>query len=268
MLSDHGQTQGATFRQRNGYGLDELVERSLAAARSRTSRAATRTRPASAGDRRGDRAERTAPSARAGRVRPSDEVVVLGSGNLGLDLPDGEPAPADARGDRGAAPAADPGPVRAPAHRLRAGALRRRRRRGARRRAAATGSPTATSPATDPLAGFSSNAARHLLRTDGFPHVADIVVNSFYDPRHGGGLRVRGADLVPRRPGGPADAAVHPLPGASRRPAGPLVGAEAVHRLLREWRNARNSGDAHITDDSHARALAQAGAGDETPVDA
>ena len=29
MLSDHGQTQGATFKQRNGYGLEELVERSL-----------------------------------------------------------------------------------------------------------------------------------------------------------------------------------------------------------------------------------------------
>ena len=31
VLSDHGQTQGATFKQRNGYGLDELVERSLEA---------------------------------------------------------------------------------------------------------------------------------------------------------------------------------------------------------------------------------------------
>ncbi|HEY6781153.1 MAG TPA: phage holin family protein, partial [Thermoleophilaceae bacterium] len=29
VLSDHGQTQGATFLQRNGYGLEELVERSL-----------------------------------------------------------------------------------------------------------------------------------------------------------------------------------------------------------------------------------------------
>ena len=29
VLSDHGQTQGATFRQRNGYSLAELVERSL-----------------------------------------------------------------------------------------------------------------------------------------------------------------------------------------------------------------------------------------------
>ena len=34
----------------------------------------------------------------------------------------------------------------------------------------------------DPLASFSPNAPRHLLRTDGFPHVADIMVGSFYDP--------------------------------------------------------------------------------------
>ena len=34
----------------------------------------------------------------------------------------------------------------------------------------------------DPLAGFSPTAAQHLLRTDGFPHVADIMVGSFYDP--------------------------------------------------------------------------------------
>ena len=33
VLSDHGQTQGATFKQRNGYGLDDLVERSLASGR-------------------------------------------------------------------------------------------------------------------------------------------------------------------------------------------------------------------------------------------
>src|SRR2546430_14789796 len=29
VLSDHGQTQGATFKQRNGYGLDERVPRSV-----------------------------------------------------------------------------------------------------------------------------------------------------------------------------------------------------------------------------------------------
>ena len=43
VLSDHGQTQGATFKQRNGYGLDDLVQRSLSTgevARSRRRRRA------------------------------------------------------------------------------------------------------------------------------------------------------------------------------------------------------------------------------------
>ena len=34
----------------------------------------------------------------------------------------------------------------------------------------------------DPLAAFSPNAPKHLLRTDGFTHVADIMIGSFYDP--------------------------------------------------------------------------------------
>ena len=33
----------------------------------------------------------------------------------------------------------------------------------------------------DPLARFSAHAADHLRRSDGFEHVADIMVNSFYD---------------------------------------------------------------------------------------
>lgn len=34
----------------------------------------------------------------------------------------------------------------------------------------------------DPLANFGPNTAMHLRRTNSFPHVADIMVNSFYDP--------------------------------------------------------------------------------------
>ncbi|UCF60312.1 MAG: phage holin family protein [Anaerolineaceae bacterium] len=34
----------------------------------------------------------------------------------------------------------------------------------------------------DPLTHFGPNAAMHLKRTSSFPHVADIMVNSFYDP--------------------------------------------------------------------------------------
>ena len=45
VLSDHGQTQGATFKQRHGYGLDDLVERSLSQRpASPTTRAVTSSR--------------------------------------------------------------------------------------------------------------------------------------------------------------------------------------------------------------------------------
>ncbi len=38
---------------------------------------------------------------------------------------------------------------------------------------------------SDPLAPFGPRAADHLRRLDGFPHVADVVVNSCYDPDTG-----------------------------------------------------------------------------------
>ena len=33
-----------------------------------------------------------------------------------------------------------------------------------------------------PARAFSATAGEHLLRTDGFDHVADVMVGSFYDP--------------------------------------------------------------------------------------
>ena len=88
----------------------------------------------------------------------------------------------------------------------------------------------------DPLAAFSPNAAQHLLRTDGFAHVADIMVGSFYDPALDRGLRVRGADLVPRRHRRPADAAFILHPADLPLPDEPLIGAAAVHEMLLGWR--------------------------------
>ena len=87
----------------------------------------------------------------------------------------------------------------------------------------------------DPLAHFSANAAHHLRRTDGFPHVADIMVGSFYDPDldegcafeelisfHGGlgGLQTRPFILHPK----------------SLEAPGEILGAEAVHGVLTGWR--------------------------------
>ena len=92
----------------------------------------------------------------------------------------------------------------------------------------------------DPLADFSPTAPQHLLRTDGFEHVADIMVGSFYDPRSRRGLRLRGADLVPRRSRRPADQALHPAPGVAADPrrADPRRGGRArdPRRLARDAR--------------------------------
>src|SRR4051794_24357923 len=81
VLSDHGQTQGATFKQRHGYGLDELVERSLSDGRV-TGYAGGDEQQAVVGQAVGEATGRDGKRAKndvSGR-----EVVVLGSGNLGL----------------------------------------------------------------------------------------------------------------------------------------------------------------------------------------
>ena len=137
VLSDHGQTQGATFKQRNGYGLDEFVERSLE--RGTVEQVADGDEQHSmVGLAMGEATGR--PDKKKGKRSKNDvsdkDVVVLGSGNLGLDLVDRGAAQAHARGDRRAPPAADPGTPRAPACRLAARPLlgarpRRPRRRGA-----------------------------------------------------------------------------------------------------------------------------------------
>jgi uncharacterized membrane protein YvlD (DUF360 family) len=128
VLSDHGQTQGATFKQRHGYGLDELVERALAGGRVHGV-AGGDEQDAMVGHarRRGDRTARAGAQARQERrLRPRRRRPRLRQPRA--RLPDGRRAQADPRGDRRAPPRADPGPARAPAHRLAARALRDARR--------------------------------------------------------------------------------------------------------------------------------------------
>jgi hypothetical protein len=88
----------------------------------------------------------------------------------------------------------------------------------------------------DPLAGFPPNAARHLRRTDGFPHVADIMVNSFFDPVTEEGCAFEELISFHGGMGGPQTQPFILHPAQLESPAEPLVGAEAVHRLLRGWR--------------------------------
>ena len=87
----------------------------------------------------------------------------------------------------------------------------------------------------DPLLPFGPRAARHVLRTDGFPHCPDIVVNSTYwrdcdevaafeqlVGSHGG---LGGAQSFPFL--------LHPVD--LELPEEEVVGAESVHRHLRHW---------------------------------
>ena len=190
VLSDHGQSQGATFRQRYGEGLEDIVGRfagegevraedahsdeGLASFNASVSEVATRDTPVG-------HAVRTAAGKRLDEAPdPSvPEVSVMASGNLGIisfprepgrvtleQIAERRPGLLDTlRGHPGIA-----------------FVLVRSEHLG----------PVVLGPAgqrflnddtvegVDPLAPFGPFAADHIRRTDGFPHCPDIVVNSTY----------------------------------------------------------------------------------------
>ena len=235
VLSDHGQTQGATFLQRNGYGLDELVARSLA--RGEVAGFEAGDEHASAVGQAFDEAtareaKRTHPPAGelAGR-----EVVVLGSGNLGLVYLMGHRERMTLEQIEERHPELIPalrahphvgfvlvrseadGPLAIGAHgthRLRDGSV----------------------DGVDPLAPFAPNAARHLLRTDSFAHVPDILVNSFYAADTEEGCAFEELISFHGGLGGPQTRPFLLHPVELTTDGAPLVGAEAINDVLRRWR--------------------------------
>jgi hypothetical protein len=88
----------------------------------------------------------------------------------------------------------------------------------------------------DPLLPFSPTAARHLLRTHGFAHVADIMVGSFYEPERDEGCAFEELISFHGGLGGPQTRAFILHPGRLPMPDEPIVGAASVHALLRGWR--------------------------------
>jgi hypothetical protein len=88
----------------------------------------------------------------------------------------------------------------------------------------------------DPLAHFSPTAGHHLRRTDGFADVADIMVGSFYDPQLDEGCAFE--ELISFH-GGMGGLQTRPFilyPASFTLPDEPIVGAAAVHGVLRGWR--------------------------------
>ena len=218
VLSDHGQTQGATFKQRNGYGLDELIDRSVDG--DVASMAGGDEQHAMAGLAL---AEATGTGEAAGKATKSQvgdrNVVVLGSGNLGLVYLMDEPRRLTLEEIEERHPrlitALREHPhvgwilVRSEAGRpAGAGGLRHalpRARPDRRRR------PTRAVWAERPA----SSAAHGRLPARRRPHDRQLL-----RPRNGRRLCVRGADLLPRRARRPADAAVHSPPLLARGAGG------------------------------------------------
>ena len=238
VLSDHGQTQGATFKQRNGYGLDELVGRSLA-------------RGTVAGVVGGDEqgfvvgnafgeATGKAPSKKHRKNDVSDrDVVVMGSGNLGLVylMEERRRLTLEEMDDR------HPDLIPALRNHPHVGWLLVRSSEhgplvlgGNGTRYLADGRVEGE----DPLAPFSPTAPQHLLRTDGFTHVADIMIGSFYDPSLETGCAFEELISFHGGIGGPQTRAfiLHPTELEVRSPE--LIGAASVHQTLLGWRNDLN----------------------------
>jgi uncharacterized membrane protein YvlD (DUF360 family) len=232
VLSDHGQTQGATFKQRNGYGLDEFVERSLSTGR---------VHGIAGGDEQAAMASLAVGEATGAKGKPRKNevgdrpVVVLGSGNLGLIYLMEEPRrltleEIDAR---------HPDLVPALRSHPHVGWLLVR----SKDHGALVLGPRGTRyledgrvEGEDPLAPFSPNAPHHLRRTDGFPHVGDIMVGSFYSSDLEEGCAFE--ELISFH-GGLGGSQTRPFilhPPTLDAPAGPIIGAEAVHAILTGWR--------------------------------
>ncbi|HEY1276011.1 MAG TPA: phage holin family protein [Thermoleophilaceae bacterium] len=234
ILSDHGQTQGATFKQRNGYGLDELVERSLARGEVAAYTGGDE-QDAMVGHAVDEATGRTQKKKRPKNDVSDREVVVLGSGNLGLVylMEEKRRLTLEEIDER---------------HPRLVPALREHEHvgwllvRSAEHGAVVLGRNGVRYleddrvVGEDPLAPFSPTAARHLQRTDGFEHVADIMVGSFYDPMLDEGCAFEELISFHGGLGGPQTRPFILCSAELPLPQQPILGAAAVHEVLSGWR--------------------------------
>jgi uncharacterized membrane protein YvlD (DUF360 family) len=261
VLSDHGQTQGAPFRQRYGKTLEQVVRDALAHGDVRAPIAvdeawgdvgavlADARQDSSVGGRALARATRgravqgtvaLGPNREALAERetsadaPEGAAIVLVSGGLGLIyLPLGSerlalerisgshPRLIDTLSDH-------PGIGFVMVRSREEGALvigargRRRLRDDA-------------IEGEDPLAPFDDTAADHLRRHDRFPHCPDILVNCMYDPAT---EEVAPFEEFMGSHGGLGGAQTRPfavIPTEWSEPPLPIIGVEAMHAQLSDW---------------------------------
>ncbi len=237
LLSDHGQSPGETFRTRYGLGLGELVRAGCGLPVPRKARRTHSGAEARAAVRA---ALRRPVEEEAGQHRPSDrhsEPLVLASGNLGLvSFPD-----VSHRMSREEIDARHPALLSTLANHPGIGfVLVRSEEHGG----LVLGAHGAAIPLDEldenpgPLADFGPGAADAVRRTHAFPHTADIMVNSWYDPQEG---EVLAFEEQIGSHGGLGGAQGKPFLMSPHTFSAPveegeeLVGAEQVHRVLRRW---------------------------------
>ncbi|WP_338702153.1 alkaline phosphatase family protein [Streptomyces sp. Q6] len=233
LLSDHGQSPGETFLARYGLTLQNLVRagcglpvprkvrRTHSGAEARSAVRAALHRPVE-------------ETARKGRIT---EPIVLASGNLGLvSFPD-----VPHRMSKEEIDARHPALLATLANHPGIGFLLVRSEEHGAVVLAAQGTEVPVADLADgrgPLADFGPGAADAVRRTDSFPHTADIMVNSWYDPAYG---EVLAFEEQIGSHGGLGGAQGRPFllsPVALSEPVedgGTLVGAEQVHHVLRRW---------------------------------
>ncbi|MFG2215998.1 alkaline phosphatase family protein [Streptomyces sp. NPDC087769] len=235
LLSDHGQSPGETFAGAYGLTLKDLVR---AGCGLPVSRRAQRTRSGSEA-RDAVRIALHRPvgeGAEEPLATPSDPVV-LASGNLGLiSFPDIEGRASREQLDRG-----HPALLGTLANHPGIGFLLVRSERHGSVVLGRGGAEIPVSELVDgegPLAPFGPGAAAAVRRTDTFPHVADIMVNSMYDGATG---CVHAFEEQIGSHGGLGGEQSRPFllwPAELSAPVAPdteLVGAEQVHGVLRRW---------------------------------
>jgi uncharacterized membrane protein YvlD (DUF360 family) len=260
VLSDHGQSQGETFRDRFGHTLEEVVRESCDASRvfsaiggdddalsylsagltevarddtmaGRTVRVATRGRVADGAVMLEEEGRREAQPTAAGEL---PELSVMASGCLGLVSFPRLPGRVTLEQIEDLYPALIP-------------SLREHPGIGFLLVRSAADGALAIGPAgvhhldservegEDPLAPFGPHAAHHLRRTDGFPHCADLMINSAYWPQFG---EVAAFEELVGSHGGLGGTQCFPLvlhPTELEWPADGVIGAEAIHHVLRGW---------------------------------
>jgi hypothetical protein len=87
----------------------------------------------------------------------------------------------------------------------------------------------------DPLAVFGPRATQHLLRADGFSHAPDILVNSFYDPETREVAAFEGLIGSHGGLGGWQTQGFLLHPDEWETGQYEIVGAEALHQVLKGW---------------------------------